>query len=144
MDCYHWHHMGHIFKSQSGTTRFTSYLLTLHWDTYFRTISQPGLLPSPLPVDLFTCWLFTESDWTSPLIANLLSLYNILNAHTFSFQFPIHTIHFCYPLFTQVHILFRNPQLTCCQRSICNTHTAIWPQLVTGRQFVKEESYRSI
>ena len=28
------------------------------------------------------------------------------------------------PLFTRVHILFRNPHLTCCQRSICNIKTA--------------------
>ena len=27
------------------------------------------------------------------------------------------------PLFTQVRILFRNPQLTCCQRTICNILT---------------------
>ena len=33
------------------------------------------------------------------------------------FSWFIHAV----PLFTPMHILFRNPPLTCCQRSICNT-----------------------
>ena len=73
-------------------------------------------------------WQFASPEWLPvlwicvPLTANLLSLYDIYNARTFSFWFPIHVIIFVFPLFIIRCdiILFRNPQLICCQRSICN------------------------
>ena len=48
--------------------------------------------------NLFTHWLFSESDQISQSTANLLSLYNILNAHIFSFRFSIYVNYFRCPL----------------------------------------------
>ena len=94
-DYYHWHCIG-----------------DRHSEPYFFNFSSRDCCP------LAGFWIWPYLDWRLNLSDHmtLLSLYNILNAHTFSFRYPIHVIHFHCPLFKQVHILFRNPQLTCCLR----------------------------
>ena len=54
------------------------------------------------------------------LLANLLSLYDILDVHAYPSGSQFTWFISAVPLFTQVHILFRNPLLTCRQRSMCN------------------------
>ena len=91
------------------------------------TFSLTGrLMPGPPPLLLGGRLLAgcspnpTESLRICVSTANLLSLCNILNAHSFFFRFSIHVIYFRCPLFTLVHILFRNHQPRCCQKSMRN------------------------
>ena len=99
-DCYHWHYIGNTFRT-------SLHLFLCRW----------GLAETPLD----TRWKLAESNRIFLLTANPLSLYNILNTHSFfssGSQFTWFTS--IVPLFTPVHILFRNTQLACFQRLICN------------------------
>ena len=110
LDCYHWHHIKDIYSEPCFFNgRFSARGLPVFLHLWALADCSLNLLES---LYVSVCWL-----WIS-------SLYNIFNAHTFSFRFPIYMIHFHFSLFTLRHscnILFKNSQVTCCQRSICNT-----------------------
>ena len=99
----------------------TPYLLNPHYNSI---ISAPLRTSSaswrPRQCALSTHWLLSEFDRNS---ADLLSLYNIYNTHTFPSGTQITWFISTLSLFNLIHrcnILFRNPQLTFCQRSIIN------------------------
>ena len=79
-------HWRHIFRA-----------LLLLWQGFYTEMVLSQELHPPL-ADQFTHWPLFESGQICLLTANLLSLYNILNAHTFSFLFPILVVHFHCPL----------------------------------------------
>ena len=95
-DCYHWYHV-------EDTFRFIP-----RWDgsifsptSYFSLLTVEGLTDTP--PHLATRWLLSEADRISAricesLTANLLSLHNIHNDHTFFLPLFISAV----PLFTQV------------------------------------------
>ena len=69
----------------------------------------------------FTHWLLSESDLIFVSTANLLSLYDILNGHTFFFQFSIHVTYFHCPLVYKGAISsFEIPYKSVRQKSLCN------------------------
>ena len=118
MGCYEWHHQEIDIVRSLFLALLTGALL----DRLF-TAKVP---PAPhLRADTYIRLLI--SDW---LTAWLFLLSKVFPHDIFSGRprvFPscwIHVIHFCCDLFTlkySCNILLRNSQLTCYQRSICNT-----------------------
>ena len=75
-DCYHWHCVGDINS-----------------ELYFFSSLMGGFqTPPPPPLNALQICL-THCMY---LCVNVLSVYNIINAYAFSFQFSNHVIYFCY------------------------------------------------
>ena len=105
--------LGHIFESQSGIawvyiiSSNLHHIFLMHIEIhisepffFFVLLNLGANTPAAGTLDNTSCQL----GW--PLLSRILwlflLLYNFLNAHTFSFQFSIHVIHFHCPFFTQV------------------------------------------
>ena len=105
MDCYGWYHVRHIFKSQSGTAWVYLISSKLMLRYIFQNLSSLcfSTWGSPLwvPPKIMHLVYMLAGLWITDSMT-LLSLYNILNVHTFSFCFLFHMVHFYCPLFAQV------------------------------------------
>ena len=101
---YDWHHVINIFRT----------LLLLWLEVWYRTISKPE--PTPPIWQVTTHWLLPKSIcWLRISCHYIIFLTPTHSTSGSQFTWFISTL-----LFTQVHILFRNWQLICCQKSICN------------------------
>ena len=83
-DSSHWHRAGDTYSEPC------------FFDGMFNTepfLSRGAAIPS---------WHLLAGCFPNLSLMTLLSLYNILNAHDYFFQFSIHVIYFCCPLVTQV------------------------------------------
>ena len=88
-DCYDLHHVEiDIFRA-----------LLFLWEAWYRAVSQPVRVGTCPPLSRSPVYSLL-SKWLTAWL--FLSIYNFLNANICTFWFPIHTIDFCCPLFTQV------------------------------------------
>ena len=113
----------HGDKHIQSLTSFTGGLIQCQFSAW----GPPGPPPHPS-----TCLLtgYSPNDW--PPDSSVIIYF--LDAHTFP-SGTIHVIHFYCPLFNLGHsckILLWNPQLTCCQRSICNT----WLKIAENAKYI--------
>ena len=122
-NCSDWHHVRNdIFQSQSRTAWI--YYISSDLHHYFLThveihISELFffvlLNPGPTVPGLRSRRCFLSTPLTASLLTDcltlLFSLYNFLNAHTFSFWFSIYFLLLRSFWFTQLLILFWNPWL---------------------------------
>ena len=98
-DCYIWHHifLTHVVILYSGPNLV---LLWLDWSMPLlnsRPLASRSIAKAASALTARFFWV-TCGDWNCvPQTANLLSLYNINNAHAFSLRFPIHVILFRCP-----------------------------------------------
>ena len=126
----YFHESVEMASSESETERLRDGCKTASVDTALWTniqnltsVSQLGATNLHL---ISTRWLLSESGQITVSTENILSLYNILNALTFSFKFLSHMIYFCCSLvYTGAISCFEIPNKSVSQRSASSVPTKL-------------------